>query len=61
MLRLTSQQAEKFYEEHKEKPFFKDMVEFMSSYPVVIICLEGEDAIKLNRKIMGATNPLEAK
>ena len=61
MLRLTSQQTEKFYEEHKGKPFFKSVVELMSSYPVVIICLEGENAIKLNREIMGATNPLEAK
>ena len=61
MLRLTSQQTEKFYEEHKERPFFKEVVEFMSSSPVVIICLEGENAIKLNREIMGATNPLDAK
>jgi nucleoside-diphosphate kinase len=61
MLRLTSQQAKKFYEEHKNKPFFKGMVEFMSNSPVVVICLEGENAIKFNREIMGATNPLEAK
>lgn len=61
MIRLTSEQTEKFYEEHKDKPFFKGMVKFMSSSPVVIICLEGENAIKLNREIMGATNPLEAK
>ena len=61
MLCLTSEQTEKFYEEHKDKPFFKGMVKFMSSSPVVIICLEGENAIKLNREIMGATNPLEAK
>jgi len=61
MIRLTPQQTEKFYEEHKDKPFFKGMVKFMSSSPVVIICLEGENAIKLNREIMGATNPLEAK
>jgi nucleoside-diphosphate kinase len=61
MLCLTPQQTEKFYEEHKNKPFFKGMVEFMSSSPVVVICLEGENAIKLNREIMGATNPLEAK
>lgn len=60
MLRLTSEQTEKFYEEHKDKLFFKGMVKFMSSSPVVIICFEGENAIKLNRKIMGATNPLEA-
>src|SRR3954464_15504480 len=61
MLRLSPQQTEKFYEEHKERPFFKEVVEFMSSSPVVIICLEGENAIKLNREIMGTTNPLEAK
>jgi nucleoside-diphosphate kinase len=61
MIRLTPQQTEKFYEEHKDKPFFKEMVKFMTSSPVVIICLEGENAIKLNREIMGTTNPLEAK
>ncbi|CAI2175039.1 17940_t:CDS:1 [Funneliformis geosporum] len=61
MLRLTPQQTEKFYEEHKNKFFFKEMVKFMSSSPVVVICLEGDNAIKLNREIMGATNPLEAK
>jgi nucleoside-diphosphate kinase len=60
MLRLTSQQAKKFYEEHKNRPFFEDIVKFMCSSPVVIICLEGENAIKLNREIMGATNPKEA-
>lgn len=61
MIRLTSEQTEKFYEEHKDKPFFMGMVKFMSSSPVLIICLEGENAIKLNREIMGTTNPLEAK
>lgn len=61
MLCLTPQQTEKFYEEHKNKPFFKEMVKFMSSSPVVVICFEGDNAIKLNREIMGATNPLEAK
>jgi len=61
MARLTSQQTEKFYEEHKDKPFFKEVVKFMTSSPVIIICLEGENAIKLNREIMGATNPKEAK
>jgi nucleoside-diphosphate kinase len=60
MLRLTSQQAEEFYEEHKNRPFFKDVVKFMCSSPVVIICWEGENAIKFNREIMGATNPKEA-
>jgi nucleoside-diphosphate kinase len=61
MLRLSPQQTEEFYEEHKNKPFFKSMVKFMCGSPVVVICLEGENAIKLNREIMGATNPLEAK
>jgi len=61
MIRLTSQQTEKFYEEHKDKPFFKEVVKSMTSSPVVVICLEGENATKLNREIMGSTNPLEAK
>ncbi|MCE8168438.1 MAG: nucleoside-diphosphate kinase [Candidatus Moeniiplasma glomeromycotorum] len=61
MLKLTAIQAEEFYQEHREKPFFKDMVKFMCSSPVVIMCLAGENAIKFNREIMGATNPQEAK
>ncbi|CAI2189104.1 10815_t:CDS:2, partial [Funneliformis geosporum] len=61
MVRLTPQLAKNFYQEHSERPFFKGMTEFMCSSPVVVICLEGENAIKLNREIMGATNPLEAK
>ncbi|CAI2161895.1 5547_t:CDS:2 [Funneliformis geosporum] len=61
MVRLTSQHAEIFYHEHREKSFFKDMVNFMCGSPVVVMCLEGENAIKLNREIMGATNPHEAK
>lgn len=61
MLRLTTQQAETFYKEHREKFFFKDMMKFMCSSPIVVMCLEGENAIKLNREIMGATNPREAK
>jgi nucleoside-diphosphate kinase len=61
MLHLTLPQAENFYQEHREKPFFKDMTKFMCSSPVVIMCLAGENAIKINREIMGATNPLEAK
>ena len=60
-VRLTPQLAETFYQEHNTKPFFKGMIEFICSSPVVVICLEGENAIKLNREIMGATNPLEAK
>src|ERR1700722_10975751 len=61
MIRLTPQLAETFYQEHRTKPFFKGMIEFMCSSPVVIICLQGENAIKLNREIMGATDPKEAK
>ena len=61
MIRLTPQLAETFYQEHRTKPFFKGMTEFMCSSPVVIICLQGENAIKLNREIMGATDPKEAK
>jgi len=61
MVRLTPQLAEIFYQEHNTKPFFKGMTEFMCSSPVVVICLEGENAIKLNREIMGATDPQEAK
>src|SRR4051794_40249572 len=61
MVNLTPQLAENFYQEHSKKLFFKGMTEFMCSSPVVVICLEGENAIQLNREIMGATNPLEAK
>jgi nucleoside-diphosphate kinase len=58
---ITLEQATIFYQEHQTKPFFKDMIKFMCSSPVIIMCLEGENAIKLNREIMGATNPQEAK
>jgi len=61
MVRLTPQLAKTFYQEHKTKPFFKGMTEFMSSSPVVVICLEGENAIKFNREIMGATDPTQAE
>lgn len=60
MLHLTRQQAEGFYAVHKERPFFKDLVEFMVSGPVMVQVLEGEDAIAKNRELMGATNPAEA-
>lgn len=59
-LHLTKAQAEKFYEVHKEKGFFNDLCEYMSSGPVVAQVLCGEDAVSLNRKIMGATNPANA-
>ena len=59
--RLTQTEAEGFYAEHKERPFFNDLVAFMTSGPVSIQVLEGENAIALNRKLMGATNPKEAE
>jgi len=57
---LTKHQAEKFYEIHKERPFFNDLVKFMISGPVMIQILEGEDAVMKHRDIMGATNPKDA-
>ena len=60
MMWLSRQQAEGFYAVHKERPFFKDLVEFMTSGPVVIQVLEGEDAIQKNRDLMGATDPKKA-
>ena len=59
-LRLTREQAEVFYAVHKERSFFGDLCGFMCSGPVVVQVLEGEDAIKANREIMGATNPANA-
>jgi len=53
-------QAEEFYEMHKKRPFFDDLVKFMISGPIVIQVLEGESAIKRNREVMGATNPVDA-
>ena len=60
-LRLTPEQAGKFYEVHKDRPFYKDLVSFMISGPVVVQVLEGADAVAMNRKIMGATNPANAE
>ncbi|MGM0672317.1 nucleoside-diphosphate kinase [Thioalkalivibrio sp.] len=60
MMHLSREQAEGFYDVHKERPFFNDLVEFMISGPVLVQVLEGEDAIAKNRDIMGATNPKEA-
>ncbi|KAA3626190.1 MAG: nucleoside-diphosphate kinase [Proteobacteria bacterium] len=60
MLHLSREQAEGFYAVHRERPFFKDLVEFMMSGPVVVQVLEGENAIAKNREVMGATNPKEA-
>lgn len=59
-IRLTKEDAAKFYEVHKERPFFNDLCEYMSSGPVVVMVLEGENAVKKNRDLMGATNPKEA-
>jgi nucleoside-diphosphate kinase len=61
MVQLTRQQAEGFYAEHSERPFFADLVAFMTSGPVVVQVLQGENAIALNRDLMGATNPQEAE
>ena len=59
-LHLSRAQAEGFYAVHAERPFFNDLVEFMISGPVVVQVLEGEDAVKRNRDVMGATNPANA-
>ena len=60
MLHLSQEQAEGFYGEHKERGFFKDLVAFMTSGPVIIQVLEGENAVLKHREIMGATNPKDA-
>lgn len=60
MLHLTEDQARRFYEVHKERPFYNDLVAYMQSGPVMVQVLEGEGAIARNREIMGATNPVEA-
>ncbi|MBV0934081.1 nucleoside-diphosphate kinase [Marinobacterium weihaiense] len=60
MKQLSKEDAEGFYAEHKERPFFADLVAFMTSGPVVVQVLEGENAIAMNRDLMGATNPKEA-
>ena len=60
-LQLTRSMAEKFYEIHKDRPFYNDLVNFMISGPVVVQVLEGDNAVKLNRDIMGATNPEDAE
>jgi len=60
MQQLSKEQAEGFYAEHKERPFFNDLVTFMTSGPVVVQAIEGDNAITKNRDLMGATNPKEA-
>jgi nucleoside-diphosphate kinase len=59
-MRLSTQQAQAFYAVHKERPFYKSLVEFMTSGPVVVQVLEGESAIAKNREVMGATDPSKA-
>src|SRR2546423_675691 len=60
MLQLTKQQAEGFYAVHRERPFFKSLVEYMTSGPVIVQVLEGENAVARNREVMGATDPAKA-
>jgi len=60
-IHMTRAQAEGFYGVHRERPFFADLVSFMMSGPVVVQVLEGEDAVALNRRVMGATNPANAE
>jgi nucleoside-diphosphate kinase len=60
-VRWTDEQAQKFYEVHKDRPFFGDLVAFMTSGPIVIQVLEGENAVAKNREVMGATNPANAE
>src|SRR5512147_2715888 len=60
MMQLSRAQAEGFYAVHRERPFFKPLVEFMTSGPVIVQVIEGENAISKNRELMGATNPKDA-
>ena len=60
MLQLNDESAGGFYAEHKERPFYPDLIEFMTSGPVMVQVLEGENAVALNRELMGSTNPAEA-
>ncbi|MGF1550589.1 MAG: nucleoside-diphosphate kinase [Sphingomonadaceae bacterium] len=60
LLRLAEGEAREFYEVHKERPFYDDLVAFMTSGPVMVMVLEGEDAVARNRELMGATDPAEA-
>ena len=59
-IHLTSEQAEKFYDVHKEKSFFKDLIDYMTSEPVIVQVIEGDNAITKYREVMGATNPENA-
>ena len=61
MLQLSNEDAKSFYGIHKDKPFFNDLLTYITSGPVMVQVLEGENAIELNRKLMGATNPKDAE
>src|ERR1700744_5815946 len=60
LTRLSREKAEGFYIEHKDRPFFQSLIHFMTSGPVLLMCLEGENAVALNRELMGATDPAKA-
>ena len=60
-IKMTNEQAEQFYEVHNDKPFFKDLVEYMTSEPVVVQVLQADNAVKKYREVMGATNPENAE
>lgn len=60
MIRLAQSQAEQFYAVHKERPFYHDLVQFMTEGPVVVLCLEGDNAIQRWRELMGSTDPAKA-
>ena len=60
-IRITKDEAAEFYKVHQSKPFYNDLCAYLSSGPIVVMILEGEDAVKTNRKIMGATNPKDAE
>lgn len=61
MLELSPERAQLFYQEHKERTFFKDLVTYMTTGPIFVMVLEGPDAVAKNRELMGSTNPKEAK
>ena len=60
-IQIEKSEAEKFYKVHETKPFYNDLCSYLSSGPIVVMILEGKDAVSLNRKLMGATNPKDAK
>ena len=60
-VQITKEEASEFYKVHQTKPFYKDLCNYLSSGPIVVMVLEGENAISINRKIMGATDPLKAE